>query len=113
MRFVPHAAIRPHHCAAFPSVRNATTRKGFIDTGVDLRDPDSHVYISVEAVEVMARMIGWAPQHVNQAAQRKQVRAEEESKRKDEEIAVLQRQLEAVETLRNAGFKEKVRKVAA
>jgi hypothetical protein len=26
-----------------------------------MRDPDSHVYISVEAIEEMARFIGWEP----------------------------------------------------
>jgi hypothetical protein len=58
MRWVPVAAQRPHRCAAIPLV-GAHHAKGFIDTGYDLHGWDPHVYISVVAVEEMARMIGW------------------------------------------------------
>jgi hypothetical protein len=60
MRFVQHPAIRPHKCAVLP-VMGSHNSRGFIDTGQDMRDPDSHVYISVEALELMATQYGWQP----------------------------------------------------
>lgn len=104
MRWVPHAAMRPHRCAAIPFIGNSTAKKGFIDTGQDLRGWDPHVYLSVEAVEQMARMIGWQPQHV--AAQHADVsrRRDERVKELEAERDELQRRLEAVDVLKSAGF---------
>jgi hypothetical protein len=44
-----------------PFIGSHNAKAGFVDTGQDMRDPDSHVYISVEAIEEMARFIGWEP----------------------------------------------------
>lgn len=117
MRIMPHAALPPHRCAVIPFVGNHNSR-GFFDTGMELPGWDPHVYVSVEAVEEMARMLGWAPQHVNQTALVKQKRAEEELKEKNAEIVALKEQLEAVQTLQRAGFtsaasRRPSRKVAA
>ena len=62
MRLVAHAAIRPHRCAVIPFIANSNTAEGFIDTGYDLPGWDPHVYVSVQAVKEMARLIGWGPQ---------------------------------------------------
>lgn len=59
MRFVQHAAIRPHHCAAIPYMGNSNSQ-GFFDTGSELDGFDNHVYISVEAVAEMAQLMGWS-----------------------------------------------------
>jgi hypothetical protein len=64
MRLVPQATMPPHRCAVIPFKGNSSSR-GFIDTGMDLPGWDPHVYVSVEAVEEMARMIGWEPRHVS------------------------------------------------
>lgn len=104
MRWVPHAAVRPHRCAVVPFIGNSTAKNGFIDTGMDLPGWDPHVYVSVEAVEEMARMIGWQPAHVQ--AGHKQ-RAADITARLEEARAELDRvneQLAAVRVLKNGGF---------
>lgn len=55
---VERAISRPNHCAVLPSLGAAHAR-GYFDTGVDLQGFDNRVYVSVEAVEVMARKLGW------------------------------------------------------
>lgn len=104
MRWVAHAAMRPHRCAAVPFIGNSNAKKGFIDTGTDLAGWDPHVYVSVEAVEEMARMIGWQPAHVQQvnAAKASDVRAELEAAKA--EADVLREQLAAVRVLKQTGF---------
>jgi len=112
MRLVPHAAQRPHRCAVIPFLSNHNSR-GFFDTGMDLPGWDPHVYVSVEAVEQMATMLGWAPKEANEVALRKVDNLNAQIADRDDQIKVLREQLDAVETLRNAGFKERKARVAA
>lgn len=60
MRWVQTAVQAPHRCAAVPFIGH-TSQRGFIDTGSDMNGWDQHVYVSVEAVEQMARIIDWSP----------------------------------------------------
>lgn len=106
MRWVQHAAIRPHRCAVVPFVGNATAKKGFIDTGVDLPGWDPHVYVSVEAVEEMARMIGWQPQHVQAGVRERLAEKDAEIETLRADVADRDVQLEAVQVLKNAGFSQ-------
>lgn len=106
MRLVPHAALRPHRCAAIPFVGNASSRKGFFDTGHDLPGWDPHVYISVEAVEQMAHRIGWVPAHVNQEDRRKLAARDSEIEALRNELADARHKLGAVEVLKQAGFQQ-------
>lgn len=57
MRLVKKADIRPNHCAVLPHMGHAHPR-GYVDTGVDLHGFDNHIYISVVAVEQLARAAG-------------------------------------------------------
>jgi hypothetical protein len=59
VRWVPHAAMRPHRCAVIPFVGNSSSKYGFLDTGMDLPGWDPHVYISGEAVLEMMRAFGF------------------------------------------------------
>jgi hypothetical protein len=93
MRFVQHPAIRPHRCAVLP-IMGAHNSRGFIDSGQDSR-ADDHIYVSVEAVEQMARFIGW-----EQSTGRTQ--AEAKVKAKDERIAELETEVEELERFRDA-----------
>ena len=106
MRWVSHAAIRPHRCAVVPFIGNSNAKKGFIDTGSDLPGWDPHVYVSVEAVEEMARMIGWQPAHVQAGVKDRLAEKDAviESLRTD--LAARDVQLEAVQVLKNAGFSQ-------
>ena len=109
MRWVPQAAIRPHKCAVIPFIGNSNAKKGFIDTMTDLPGWDPHVYVSVEAVEEMARMIGWMPAHVSAGQKDRLAEKDEviESLRSD--LALRDMQLEAVQVLKNSGRFEQTR----
>lgn len=104
MRWVQHAAMRPHHCAAIPFVGNSNARKGFIDTGIDLPGWDPHVYVSVDAVEQMARMVGWQPAHVQQGVRDRMAGKDQEIEQLTARVTELEEQLQAVQVLKNAGF---------
>jgi hypothetical protein len=106
MRWVPHAALRPHHCAAIPFVGNSNAKGGFIDTGVDLPGWDPHVYVSVDAVQEMARMIGWQPSHVQQGVRDRLAEKDAEIEQLRSCVAERDQQLEAVQVLKNAGFSQ-------
>lgn len=59
-RHVDSAALFPHHCAAIPFLGNSSARAGFIDTGMEIRGVDPHIYISMEAAQEIAKFIGWS-----------------------------------------------------
>lgn len=104
MRWVQQAAISPHRCAVVPYIGNSNTQRGFIDTGMDLPGWDPHVYVSVDAVEQMARLVGWEPRSV---AVRQAARVEVLEGRIAEleaELAESGRTLEAVQVLKAAGY---------
>lgn len=104
MRWVQHAALRPHKCAAIPFIGNSNAKRGFIDTGYDLPGWDSHVYLSIEAVQEMARMIGWVPAHVGEQSKVSLGRAEADMAQLKNQLAEAERKLAAVEVLKSAGY---------
>lgn len=116
MRWVQHAAIRPHHCAVIPYVANSNARAGFFDTGNDFRDQD-HCYISVEAVQEMARLIGWQPSTVLKPLEAKVAARDERIAELEAEVAEHEKFRDAAEyTLEKFGSKVRNkpgRKVAA
>jgi hypothetical protein len=118
MRWVAHAALTPHRCAAIPFIGNSNAKKGFIDTGSDLAGWDPHVYVSVEAVEEMARMVGWQPSHVQAGHKERAAEMQTKLDAANAEIERLEEQLAAVKVLKNGGFAQanppgRPRKVAA
>lgn len=104
MRWVQQATMSPHRCAAIPFKGNSSTARGFIDTGMDLPGWDPHVYISVDAVEQMARMIGWEPRIVAQQQAVKVETLKERIAELEAELAESERKLEAVQVLKAAGY---------
>lgn len=118
MRWVQHAVSRPMRCAVVPFIGNSNAKKGFIDTGQDLHGWDPHVYVSVEAVEEMARFIGWQPAHVQQGIKAQLAERDAELESLRAQVSELNEQLGAVQVLKNAGFAQakppgRPRKVAA
>jgi hypothetical protein len=103
VRYVQHAALRPHHCAVIPFIGN-TNGRGFIDTGIDLPGWDPHVYVSVEAVEEMAREIGWQPAHISAQAATRAGEKDARIAELEAEVADKTERLEAVQVLRSAGY---------
>lgn len=106
MRWVPHAAQRPHKCAVIPFKGNHNAGKGFIDTGQILSGWDPHVYVSVDAVEQMARMVGWVPGHVAQSQGKQAEELRDEIAQLRAELDQALEQLDAVQVLKNAGFQQ-------
>jgi hypothetical protein len=118
MRWVAHAAMRPHTCAAVPFVGNSNAKRGFIDTGRDLPGWDPHVYISFEAFQEMARIFEYQPGHAVTAVKAQVARKQERIAELEAELEEMRGQLDAVKVLKNAGFSQsnppgRPRKVAA
>lgn len=107
MRWVQQAAIRPHRCAVIPFIGNSNSTRGFIDTGQELRERDQ-VYVSVEAVEQMAAMIGWVSSGRAQADEAKIKRLEAEVRQLEIQVEEADRFAEAAEYTM-ARFGSKVR----
>lgn len=108
MRWVQHAALRPHRCAVIPYVGNHNASKGFFDTGQHLAGWDPHVYISVQAVEHLAGYLGCrAPDLTIQA---KLDAKDERIRELEEQLAEAQRFQEAAEyTMEKFGTKVRQR----
>lgn len=104
MRWVQQAMMSPHRCAAVPYIGNSNSLRGFIDTGMDLPGWDPHVYISVEAVEQMARMVGWEPRSVAVGQAAKAGALEERVAELEAELSEATQKLEAVQVLKAAGY---------
>jgi hypothetical protein len=104
VRLVTHAAIRPHRCAVIPFIGNSNAKEGFVDTGMDLPGWDPHVYVSVEAVKEMARLIGWQPSTVLQGHKQKVETLQRKLEGLEAENEALSEQLAAVHTLKQNGY---------
>jgi hypothetical protein len=76
--------------------------KGFIDTGSEMPGFDNHVYVSVVAVEEMARMIGFVHPAYLEAEVDKLKRELEVAK---DQIAEMDAELSAIDVLKNRGYK--------
>lgn len=105
MRVVAHAAIRPHRCAVIPFIGNSNTAEGFIDTGYDLPGWDPHVYVSVQAVKEMARLIGWGPRLTNPELGRLRARVAE----LEAQVTARDEQIAAFGVLKQAGVVQEKR----
>lgn len=66
MRRVPRCEMRPLHCAVYPQL-GAGHPKGYFDSGNTIGLAEEHIYISVEAVESLARELGWASPETQKA----------------------------------------------
>lgn len=61
--------MRPLSCAVFPHL-GARHPKGYFDTGTNLGIAEEHIYVSVEAVEYLARELGWqGPEQIKESEQ--------------------------------------------
>jgi hypothetical protein len=85
-------------------VGNSNAAGGFIDTGYDLHGWDPHVYVSVLAVQEMARMIGWVPPGTVSGNAAEAARLEARIAELETDIAEKDAQLAAVHTLKQAGY---------
>jgi hypothetical protein len=103
MRWVPAAAVRPNRCAFIPFIGSHHPR-GFFDFGTEIMAFDGHAYCSVVAAEQMAAAMGWAPAGDSFALKQRVRELEDQVAQKADEMAALQAQVDAVHTLRQAGY---------
>lgn len=93
---------RPSRCAVIPFLGTSNSHgRGFIDTGQDLPGWDPHVYVSVQAVEEMAAMIGWQKPETVRHDELTTTRATLEQV--EAELADCRAQIAAIGTLKIAG----------
>lgn len=104
MRRVDQAEIRPHYCAVLPHLGQAH-RKGYFDTGNEVTAIDPHIYVSVEAVEVMARELGWVGPEEHAAVLDRVAALEAELAQEQARAGELQATFDAIDVLESKGFR--------
>jgi hypothetical protein len=107
MNKVDSCVQSPLACAVFPTL-GARHPKGYYRTDNVLPGPGIHehtVYVSVEAVEVLARKEGWISpeEHANQRAHIEGLARELEQYKGD--LAEAQRHLDAIDVIESADFR--------
>ena len=104
MRRVPEAVVRPGRCAVFPQIGGAH-EKGYFDTGSEMPGFDNHVYVSVVAVEEMARILGWTPPDDRMELEARAAGLAAEVERLTEELAEADKFAHAVDVLESRDFR--------
>lgn len=109
MNKVDSCVQSPLACAVFPTL-GARHPKGYYRTDNVLPGPGIHehtVYVSVEAVEVLARKEGWFPPGavVELETQVDVLRSERDQLRDD--LAEANRQLDAIDVIESADFRRR------
>lgn len=101
LRWVPRAIMRPHRCAMVPYV-GQNSPKGFFDSGTDYRG--DRVYVSVVAVEEMARALGFEAPGTVQARSTREQQLETRVAQLQADLTEANQELDAVELLRSKRF---------
>lgn len=106
MRFVERADIRPHYCIVFPHL-GSDHSMGYIDTGNEITAIDPHAYVSVVAVEEMAKLIGYPTREAHAEAVSEVARLSAELEQERAARADAERALDAIDALESRGFRER------
>lgn len=104
MRLVERALTRPMHCAVFPTL-GASHSKGYIDPGTELPGFDNHVYVSVEAVEQMAQLIGHPSRESHADALQRVAELEQKVADLETDLREADKFAEAVDVLESRDFR--------
>lgn len=108
MRLVDRALIKPSRCAVLPYIGTDHDR-GFVDTGSEIPGKgdqwDWHVYVSVVAVEEMARLIGGGTPADMADANARIAELEGELDAARDELARAEMVLDSIDVLEGADFR--------
>lgn len=102
MRWVEVAARLPQRCAFIPYI-GAHSPRGFFQADFELPGGDTP-YVSVVALEEMAREIGWYPPGEQQAYDRVLAVKDTEIRGLREQLEAAEQKLAAVQVLKEAGY---------
>lgn len=103
MRLVDRPFCRPMRCAATPFL-GQTSPGRWVDTGSELPGFDNHVYLHEQSVYAAARLLGFPERSDYREACDARDAAVARVAELEAELAEKSRALEAVHTLRRAGF---------
>jgi len=104
LRIVRSAEIRPQKCVFYPQIGN-THPKGYIDTGMDMLGVDPHAYISIQAVEDIARELKYLTPADHEALSRQLVEANEKIMALEQELNEASNVLDAIDAIESVGFR--------
>ena len=108
MRIVDRALIKPSRCAVLPYI-GTDHERGFVDTGSEIPGKgdqwDWHVYVSVVAVEEMARLIGGGGVKDMHNAHDRIAQLEAELEQARDDLAKAELVLDSIDALESANFR--------
>jgi hypothetical protein len=105
VRFVESAPIFPSRCAVLPQIGGNHPR-GYIDTQGEFvsSGKDQHVYVSVVAVEEMARKLGWHSPETVDELERTLEGYKHRVAQLEAEVEDLNKDFDAIEQLQSRGY---------
>lgn len=102
MRRCDKPVFEPYKCAATLRGEDA---KGWIDTGIELRGFDPHIYLSFGAIETAATIIGWSSPDVVAGLDARIAELERELHDRDLQLREADKLVDAIDVFESAGFR--------
>jgi hypothetical protein len=105
LRFVESAPVYPGRCVVLPQL-GGNHPAGYFDTGSEVMSSpkDSHVYVSVVAVQEMAKKIGWHSPETMDATENELEALKHRCAALEDEVQTLNKEFEAIDLLESAGY---------
>lgn len=112
LKVVPRASAPPYHCCVYPHL-GAGQAKGYFEAelefpapaGLEGRGLERRIYVSVVAVEMYARHLGWISPEEHES-QRKHIEAlSREKAQLEAELEGARAKLEAIDVIESEGFR--------
>lgn len=101
MHFVPRPEFHPGYCAV---TGRSDDPNGFIDTGNTLQVIDPRIFVSVEGVKTLARMIDWTPPEDVEQLEGRIAELESDNEHLQTENEKAREVYASIERLENVGF---------
>lgn len=102
MRLVERADKRPHHCAAIPHLGSQHHRRYIFCGYMTAIDPA--IYVSVQAVEEMCKLLDWPTPHQHAALQRQTAELASRVVELEDQLTEATRELDAVYILKSKNW---------
>jgi hypothetical protein len=105
LRFVESAPVYPSRCVVLPQL-GGSHPAGYFDTGSEIMSSpkDSHVYVSIAAVELMAQKHGWHSPETVSGIEAQLEAYKHRCAALEDEVQTLNKEFEAIDLLESAGY---------